>query len=68
MGHGYHLTDAVPVPLRILGHVYGTVYGRTVSVQTRHSTAVYGRCTAVSQIQVSTSRSQIAQRGFFLVA
>jgi len=26
---------------------YGTVYGRTVSVQTRHSTAVYGRCTAV---------------------
>jgi hypothetical protein len=44
-------TDAVPVPLRILDHIYGTVYGSTVAVQTRDLTAVYGRCTAVRQVK-----------------
>jgi len=44
-------TDAVPIPLRILDHIYGTVYGSTVAVQTRDLTAVYGRCTAVRQVK-----------------
>ena len=50
-GDGCRWTDTVPYTN--LNQVYGMVYGRTVTVQNRHATAVYG-CTTQGYLFNST--------------